>query len=217
MADQTYAYWKRCLLDPYRPDVFVHAWKSRDATVSDQRVFAAITRLYNPVVLCTDAQRFFDTSAYRDRVWPHRTTPHGVLSQWYSCKKAIKSKKNYEDALGFTYDVVIRARFDYFLRKIDLETNDAVNTPRAPTLDNHIFQWEGRQEVGINDQFAWGSSSVMDIYSTLFDKVPEIYHNDRVDFCSELLLKAHLLKNDISVKQHDLIDNGIARIEGVLR
>ena len=210
MIEQTYPYWKGSILDPYNPDVFIHSWQQ-------DRHFPIelLQSLYHPIILRTDIPIEFDTSMYIDRIWPHRTTPNGVLSQWYSCKKSISFKTAYENSTNEKYDIVIRARFDWFLKSINFQMNKFINVAYTPGLSGHKFYYNRQEHLGISDQFAYGPSNIMHAYSTIFDSIPYLYSNKQVDFCSELLLKAHLLECNIDVKEHYL-DNGITRITGVV-
>lgn len=206
---ETFPYWKACLLDPYKPDVFIHSWRV------DPSVRAQILDLYNPCVFQEETQRQFDVTNYTDRIWPHRTTPSTVISQFYSLQQAHALRRNWEDHCGFRYDVVVRARFDWYLKQVDFEINNQVNVPRTPTLDGHRFAYCGEPLVGISDQFAYGSSDVMHTYAQLVDNVSHLYHNCGVDFCGELFLKAHLHHHGLKVKQH-VWNHGIVRDWGVM-
>lgn len=209
-VQQTHDYWRKCLLEPYQPDVFIHTWCDDHVPTLQ----AQLNSLYNPKCCVVEAPREMPTAMYIDRIWPHRTTPTGVLSQWYSVQQSIQFKKQHETQHAFTYDVVIRARFDWFLSHVDLEQNDAWNIAHTPTLNNHRFKFRDQVLTGINDQFGYGSSQTADVVSTIFDQIPNLYQNEQVDFCSELFLKAHLHMNQIPIKEHKW-NNGMVRWWGV--
>lgn len=208
---QTYAYWQSCLLDPYVPDVFVHTWCDHTPShvLQDQ-----ILSLYNPLSCVVESPRSMPVEIYKDRIWPHRTTPTGVLSQWYSVQQSQRARQSYEKLNNFKYDVVIRARFDWFLEKVDLQINSAWNIAHTPTLNGHRFMLRGEGLTGINDQFGYGSSHTADVVADLFDQIPNLYQNENVDFCSELFLKAHLHLNQVQVHEHKW-NNGMVRWWGV--
>jgi hypothetical protein len=208
---QTYNYWRKCLLDVYAPDVFVHTWCDQDQADS---LKSQLFSQYAPVSCVVQPEIPQDVSIYKERIWPHRTTPAGVLSQWYSVKHALQQRKQHEVLRGFTYDVVIRARFDWFLEQVSLEQNDAWNIAHTPTLAGHKFTLRGQPLVGINDQFGYGASHTADVVSELFDHIPNLYQNEQVDFCSELFLKAHMHMNNIEIKHH-VWNNGMVRWWGV--
>lgn len=214
-VSQTHQYWFNSILKPYNPDVFIHTWKWADKWNLNNNIVEEIQSLYSPKVLQIESTKTFDTSMFIDRIWPHRTTPATVLSQFYSIKRSIEHKAEYELRTGFRYDIVIRARFDWFLKEITLELNDMINVALTPTLGGHRFRYDDQIYVGINDQFGFGSSKNMDIYGGLFDNIPNLYANHGVDFCSELFLKGHLVENGIEVNEIPL-ENGIVRLEGIM-
>lgn len=214
---QTYGYWKNCILDKYDTDVFVHSWNDYNhwkGGSGEQRLSDQIIGLYKPVSITLEPPKSIDTSIYTERIWPHRTTPHGVLSQWYSVAHSLRQRQKYEQHKGFKYDIVVRARFDWYLEAVDFEINNCWNIALTPTLSGHKFRLRDQVLTGINDQFGYASSDVATVMSGLFDHIPYLYQNERVDFCSELFLKAHLELSGIPVKEH-AFRNGMVRWWGV--
>jgi hypothetical protein len=210
--NQTQAYWHQCIIDPYDADVFVHSWTEPTAHSSIQQT---ILQLYQPKAAEFGSIPQFDVSSYKDRIWPHRITPSAQFSQFSSIQRAQRLRQNYEKHHEFEYDIVVRARFDWYLEKVDFEINKCVNVPRTPTLDGHVFTYCEQQLVGISDQFAYGSSAAMTVYGNLVDRIPHLYHNCGVDFCGELFLRAHLHEQNLSIKQHRW-NHGIVRDWGVM-
>lgn len=206
---ETHRYWKHCLLDVYKPDVFIHTWQT---TEFDPNNFWS---LYNPRVLTWETPKQYDVSLYKERIWAYRTVPQNQVAQYTGIKRAIQSALEYQNALGFEYDVIIRARFDWFLAHVDLELNSCVNVAHTPGLNGHRFKFMGEEHLGISDQFAYGSAKTMAVYSQLVDNMPLLYTDYGVDFCGELFLKSHLLLNNIEVKQHHW-HNGIVRPTGIM-
>lgn len=210
MIEQTCLYWKESIIDRYDTDVFIHTWKQDIYTRN------MIESMYHPMLLAIQTPKKFNTSIYTDRVWPHRTTPEGVLSQWCSVNISMQYWPFWSIFhLHSNYDIIVRARFDWYLESIKFEINDCVNVANTPGLSGHKFIYEGQEHLGISDQFAYGNPIVMNTYSKLFDNIPHLYQDKKVDFCSELLLKAHLLENNIGVKEHKL-KNGITRNTGIV-
>jgi len=212
-VEEAFPYWKQSLLDPYQPDVFVHTWENTGPSYNNLR--QTLLTLYNPRALTIQAPQTFDVSIYRDRIWPHRTTPSNQVSQYTSIKRSLELRRQWETQHEFEYDIVIRARFDWYLKEADLEVNDKINVAHTPTLLNHRFQFQGQPHVGISDQFAYGSSRNMTIYSQLVDNMPRLYQDHGIDFCGELFLKAHLLYHQLDVKEHRWT-NGMVRSDGIM-
>lgn len=206
-------YWRNCLLTPYDCDVFVHAW--RQSPQSDAAHQELIHQLYAPVRCQLDSVPVFDVSPYTTRVWPHRVTPHNQFSQFEGVKRSQQLRRTHEQQWGRKYDVVIRARFDWFITHVNLEINPCVNVARTPTLDGHRFTYDHVPLVGISDQFAYGTSLTMDVYAGLVDNMNSLYVNHGVDFCGELFLRAHLHEHDICIREH-VWQNGIVRDWGIM-
>jgi hypothetical protein len=206
---ETHRYWKRCLLDVYQPDVFIHTWQNLDFDPNN------FWSLYQPKILSWEQPKKYDVSLYTDRIWAYRTVPQNQLAQYTGIQKAIGLALDYQTNFGFEYDVIIRARFDWFLQTVELELNNAVNVAHTPGLSGHRFQFLDQEYLGISDQFAYGSSTTMKTYAQLVDWLPTLYQDYKVDFCGELFLKSHLLLHNIPVKEHNW-HNGIVRPTGII-
>lgn len=213
--NQTYIYWHRSIVSKYQTDVFVHTWLDPFDQVKNSVVKQQVFGLFSPRMAQFEMPEIFDVSSYQERLWPHRITPQAQFSQFLGIKRAQQLRQKTETAFGFQYDIVVRARFDWYLEQIDFEQNPCVNVARTPTLDGHRFRYDQTPLVGISDQFAYGSSENMNIYSTIVDNIPNLYHNHQVDFCGELFLRAHLHENHMCIKQHEL-NNGIVRDWGIM-
>ena len=215
---QSHQYWKSVVLDRYQPDVFVHTWIEPSDLAGSENDLRTLHDLYAPVVIAREPPRVFPGAdeIYRDRLWPHRITVQGQLSQFTGIKMAQQLRRSYEDAMGFKYDISIRARFDWYLEQLELEVNDQLNVPDCPTLYDHGFTYKGQPEIGICDQFAFGKPDLMNTYGEMVDNFHHLYHECGVDFCGELFTKAHMLDKGIDVKQQ-VMGNGIVRETGILR
>lgn len=206
-------YWHNCLLRVYDCDVFVHTWKQN--TQQDAVTYALIQQLYAPVRMVQEPVPEFDVSPYTSRVWPHRVTPQAQFSQFEGIKRAQQLRQLQEVSTGRKYDVVVRARFDWYLKQVQFESNSCVNVARTPTLDGHVFTYDEIQLVGISDQFAYGASQVMDVYARIVDNMPSLYADHGVDFCGELFLRAHLHEHGVCIQQH-VWQHGIVRSWGIM-
>jgi hypothetical protein len=206
-------YWRICLLEPYDCDVFVHTW--RQSACQDAQTTQLIAHAYQPVRYQMDHVPEFDVTPYTTRIWPHRVTPQAQFSQFEGIRRVQQLRQLQEQVRGHKYDVVIRARFDWYLAQVDLEINPCVNVARTPTLDGHIFTYDQTQLVGISDQFAYGMSSTMDVYAGIVNNMHNLYVNHGVDFCGELFLRAHLHEHDVCIKQH-VWQHGIVRSWGIM-
>lgn len=206
-------YWRKCLLQPYDCDVFVHTWSQSAA--QDQVTQQLVQQLYAPVRFQMEQVPQFDVSSYATRIWPHRVSPQAQFSQFEGIRRAQQLRQTQEHTQGFTYDVVIRARFDWYLSQVQLDTTPCVNVARTPTLDGHKFTYDATPLVGISDQFAYGTSHTMDVYAGIVDNMHNLYHAHGVDFCGELFLRAHLHEHHVCIRQH-VWQHGIVRSWGIM-
>lgn len=209
---QTYSYWKNCIIDKYDPDIFIHTWSN------DKNIKMLLQGLYEPKVLGMESTKTFDVSVYNEKrevEWPYRTSHQTQISQYTGIQRSLQFCQEWEYSANFEYDIVVRARFDWFLKSVDFEINDCINVAHTPTLNGHKFVFQNQPYIGISDQFAYGNSKNMRVYSQLVDNLPFLYKEHKVDFCGELFLKAHLVYNNIDVKEHEW-DNGIVRDWGIM-
>ena len=123
---------------------------------------------------------------------------------WYSVKKSIELAFAYSRAKKFTWDIIIRARWDWTLQELIVQPTTSIHVPISPGLYGHKFNWQGEEHTAHNDQFAWGPPHQMTRYASTYDQIPHLY-NSGVDFCSELLLTANLLDGNIPIT-YDNID-----------
>lgn len=159
MCKEGFEYHKRNLLDEHDVNVFIHSWQDID---NDD--FQFIDYNYDPVSISlsyTFDDRSFEKYPVDHPNWP----PKNAIHMLYSVFKANELKREYELEKGFTYDVVIRSRFDFALnRKIDF----TVEPGKIYVPNDYI---KGRIEPNgliCNDQFAVGDSPTIDLYSNTF-------------------------------------------------
>jgi hypothetical protein len=189
--------WHR-LIAQHDTDVFVHTWA--DDIPHIQTVRQDISAAFDPRVAHIELRRDFDTSLYTDRIWAYRSDPKNVISMWYSIAQSIGLADEYARQHGIEYDYVCRARFDWWCERFSLEPFDGLTVPDDPGLGGHNFTHRGIWYVAHNDQFGYGSMYVMRDYAETFHRIPWLYDNDGVDFCSELLLTTNMLTKKIPVR-----------------
>ncbi len=123
-----------------------------------------------------------------------------ALMMHYSIYSCNELKKQYEIDNSFLYDIVIRCRFDLFFQRCDLVLKDYntiylpphanVNNPFTDSM-KRILEKDGPSYMP-NDQFAYGSSSAMDYYSSLYKnyiKKQSMYPNHPEGMLSDHLWK----------------------------
>jgi len=191
--DKTVDSWFNNVIRPHNCDVFCHFWKPCNKEeylddwskkkerkwVFDYNKIGMLT----PTVLLVEEQKNFrnllgDIKAH----CPIQNT----LSMLYSIDQSNKLKSYYEEANNFKYDVVIRARTDTLVKnKLPLED-----------VKGKIVYLEFRVTSG--DQFAYGSSESMDIFSTVYDRIPELLEVHPLH--SETYVRTILQHNGIEIK-----------------
>ena len=96
----------------------------------------------------------------------------GPISMYYSIFKSNELKISYEQKNKITFDCCVRMRFDSDIKDDFNIKNYDLNLLNIP---------KGKDWGGINDQFAFGSSSLMDKYSnTIYGTVGDIYHPETI-------------------------------------
>ena len=113
----------------------------------------------------------------------------------YSINQANSLKKIHEKENNFVFDIVYRMRFDSKIlnpQKLHAsKIND--NTVIIPNIDKDFS--------GINDQFAYGSSTAMDMYSSLFDSLNKL---NGYYFNPEQLFLKHLQNQKLEIQRSEL-------------
>jgi hypothetical protein len=125
----------------------------------------------------------------------------GPISMHYSINMANNLKSMYEKENNMTFDVVIRMRFDSDFENKKLNVDEYPNTLNIPKGED----WCG----GINDQFAFGPSSVMNDYSNFYKNITEI---EGVPYHPETMLLKYLDMKKININRCDFrvrINNNI--------
>lgn len=202
--------WRRFIADN-DVDVFAHTW----LTGNDDRVriTKSITDRFNPRLLKIEPPRKINIDLYKDsdRIWPYRSEPKNVLSMWTSIHESLSLPKIWSMYKAVSYDVVIRARFDWWCEEIVIENNQGLTVPDSPGLSGHRFTYNGNQYIAHNDQFGYGNPSVMDHYAKTIENIPRLFAIDGVDFCSELLLTANMLSGGVLVNYQKNMKCGIVK------
>jgi hypothetical protein len=111
-----------------------------------------------------------------------------VLRMFQGIRRCNDMKLRREVKDGIRYDVVIRTRADVQLSS-EIELGRFLPIAR----DFIVFPENGHWRGGLNDQFAFSSSSNMDAYASVIDYLAEHCANGCV-FHPETLLRYHLLK-----------------------
>lgn len=118
-----------------------------------------------------------------------------IYSMWYSAMQVIKLKKEYELENNFTYDVVVKFRFD-----------NIVNHPiHLTAYDPNFMHYQdmGQPDGMISDWMNLSSSENMDVYGCIFnllEPLARVCIKKHHAFSSESLIRAIIDKFNILPK-----------------
>ena len=140
----------------------------------------------------------FEISDVHLQQWPPVRDYRGIgtdniFNMYYNLYKVNQLRVNYEQENNFKYDAVIRTRTDIGL-PIELNINNYDLSSQVVIMPGNRWYGEVSQS---NDQFAFGNSDVMTIYSDVINHLEE-YEKQVLDFGPEAILGHHLNSNKIS-------------------
>lgn len=188
---------KANLIDPNQPDIFIHTWLYSKYPFSEEGIKATrslrgfVENSYNPLSVGYASQFPFHNPHWPlDRMMASHarsyTRENFVLmlySSWYSVQQANLLKELYQRKHGFTYDCVIRARFD-------IDYNQPVICADYP-MDKIYIPNLGRPPEMTDDRFAFGPNDLMNAYASAFNLLDMVMsRRDKIDgiFCGETLV-----------------------------
>ena len=182
-----YEYLKKNVLDRYDTDIFIHTWKNKVYDIKD------VIDLYNPVDYITDELSIFDKDdlnrKYTNTPDPEKFPPSNMVYAYYSLFQSCLLKiKN--EIVSNQYDWVIKTRFDYAINGVipfDKMDKTKIYIPNCRMVITRDFG---------NDQFAFGSSLVMNKYMSTY-LMMEDYYNAGYQMNGEEMLKATLRNNNL--------------------
>ena len=178
----SYEYFKKHLLDINDIDIFVHSWS---VDCEDQ-----IKKLYNPKKSLFEEQIWWDRNPDRN----FRKNNH--YSKWYSMKKSIELKSQYEKENNITYDFVMNSRLDIaWQTDVDFSKHNADKFyvgnwnrrfyDNGREIKNRLYYNEKiknykeklvgypHNDEGFIDQWFFANSDNMNKFATLFDHIKE--------------------------------------------
>lgn len=188
------------ILSKHDCDVFIHTWDSLGLSYrhtdgglhlfNTEQFKSKIEFLYNPKKIVIEPNRTFSVSPImQQKLIDHRDIS-GILSMYYKIEACNQLKIDYEKEKDFKYDLVVRFRGDLFV-ETPLPTDSISNY-------NSLFVPFYGNFAGINDQFAFGSSPIMDLYSSLYSNI-EKHLQAGAFMLPEKLLQFHIDMNKIPI------------------
>lgn len=228
--DKTVDNIKHNIIQDYDVDVFAHTWYKKDLIMRDdgsdtwssliynQNPTEIITTAYNVKSICVEEPIDFYTNSLLhqynikptlEKYMPHFLSEKGmeyfinlVHSMWYSIYRSNQLKVEYELAHNFTYDLVVRSRFDTLYNKpIPFNSYDltAINVSHNAGTIVH---------PQVRDWFAFSTSHNMDIYADVYNNLKTL--NDQIEEterANEVLLYHQLKNNNLQVNANNFISD----------
>ncbi len=192
-----YEYYKKHILDVNdEVDVFIHSWsyeskdklielyKPKKESIEKQRDFPQATNhlkkfggLKNRVKLLL--MKLLKPNEYEKKIKQLENYSWRTYSRWYSTKKALDLKKEYEKENGFKYDTVMITRLDVgFFTDLDFSKYDmnyfysSHRNDAATKHNNYQANYENHYEGFEFLDFWFFSNSVnMDKFAKLYDNI----------------------------------------------
>lgn len=121
------------------------------------------------------------------------TIVENCLNMFYKIMRCNQLKIKHENKHNFKYDIVVRLRTDTIFKKPISFSEEK----------DKIFIPNGCDWGGICDQFAYGSSELMDKFCDVFPNI-KTYFEEGCEFHPEKLLNHHCNKLGIDVNRQDI-------------
>lgn len=187
---------KKHILDVYRPDIFISTDDYGD------RVYD----LYKPTAMDIRSQEEIFDLAISKRGEIESVLPVNDLSIAWKVSKAAELKSDYEKQYNFTYDVVIRTRFDVKFKYVPQIKAD--NNFHVPIVGGYWITPPDKPGIhwkGYSSHLCWSSSEIMDkICNYYFDKADyltlAVNSISEFGWAPEYVLKYFCDVNQINVK-----------------
>ena len=190
--EETFPSIQKYILSDLDCDVFIHTWDTlglsyrpldNNLNKKYQNLQDNLNKLFRPKKIIIEPRKeFMISNIMRTKLEPGRDI-HGMLSMFYKIEACNDLKKEYEADNNIKYDIVIRFRSDLLMGSpLPINKNFKENFLYIPMYGNF---------GGLCDQFAFGSSEVMDKYSSIFSNIENHLNNGAV-FNPEKLLNFHV-------------------------
>lgn len=170
----TFASVKRCILEPYQPDVFISTWDSVriDETWPETDSVEEMLDLYQPVKF--DVERFderrkrsFETNRFHRRADQAGRVVARTIPMYYKVYLANLHKHMHEQENSLKYDVVVRCRSDLlFSEPVTFYDRES----------SRVYFASENSSNGVNDQFWYSDSNTSNQIASLYLNIPILWH-----------------------------------------
>ena len=183
-------------------DVFIHTW----SVDSKER----IESLYQPKKATFQEQVIFDVPDYVKGEYKRKQNHY---SRWYSTKKVVELKSQYEQENDFKYDFVFLTRFDIaWQKKLDFSKFNPKYFYAADCFQVkpfmgliHLKYGYPYQKEGLADLWFFSNSDQMEVFSNLYDCLDNYTKPGKCPYSPNVGLTNHKLAS-YHLKQTGLIN-----------
>lgn len=200
---------KNNLWIPNEMDVFIHSWSyKKEKDIND--LYKPIKSIFEPQIDFTNIANNINNDP---SLFGHYQRAH-IMSRWYSTKKSIELKSEYEKEKNFKYDLVMVTRFDCkYTGNWDLKSLN-------PSLFYITGGWGANYSKEYPDLWFISNSNYIDKLSSLYDNMKHVFYENRFDDVSNywgghLLARRHIaregLLNKVNHYKIHTIDSDIIR------
>jgi hypothetical protein len=190
-ATETFTSFKSNILERYNTDVFISTWNCHN-------VYESIN-LFNPISFDVENYEAGFQSKWETLVNhnQHKLETNAnlvsMISMWYKTLRVNQLRTQYENLMGFKYDLIIKTR-------PDIKIEEPINLIQSPNLSiPYGWDWSG----GINDLMAWGNQSNIQMYCELFYMFNALAnYMDKIN--PETMLKEYLNIKNIKTERPEI-------------
>jgi hypothetical protein len=209
--DVGYHFINQNIIKPNDCDVFLHAWydKSKnnkeyscaswnegmsDCSHNDTDKF--LLEMYQPKLhLFEPEHESFPTPRDIEEYKTKNTTDSTaniIFSMFNSICKSIQLKEQYEKENDFTYDCVVRLRYDCAV----IDPMNLEDISKHNDFKNSIYYCDVIRNPNVMcDYFNFGNSENMNKYAEIFDNLDSYWNEDKAVMCGEEMLTYHITKH----------------------
>jgi len=202
--DECFESIKKYIINNSYYDIFFHTWNN----INNPNLEEYLIQLYNPKNYIIDNQIQFIN---KNKETKHIEHYNASKSRWYSSKKVIELKEQYEYINNFNYNITFVCRFDCFffnhynLHELKLNnslylSNWTINEPYKETMKCYM------------DLFMFGNYEILNKFKNLYDFIDD--YLIELNSCSaHSFIYHHTIKQNINVilYKYALSDHNISR------
>ena len=217
-----YEHYQKHILDKNDCDIFIHTW-----SIDHEK---GVKEIYKPKKSIFEKQIIFHKPNLLQKiVSKEHMRLHSIYSRWYSTKKAIELKRQYEEEKNFKYDCVFLTRFDVafftdvIFKDFDMSKFYAAHvnnyyTPDGKKILNREFHRLSKNidisklvrkpsgypfdKRGIADYWFFSNSEAMDKFSKLYDNLGKFFKEFRMEYPMKSLYNIRVFNNHVLAVRH---------------